>query len=75
VLNHAVPIDDLREPYIGKKWQRSTALGLKIAVLAVFLCQTVYHSIENYVENAATPPPTRLTTRGFHWVQEYPYSR
>jgi hypothetical protein len=75
VLNHAVPCDNLREPCIGKKWQRSTALGLKIAVLMVFLCQTVYHSIENYVENAATPPPTRLTTRGFHWVQEYPYSR
>jgi len=75
VFNRTLPGEDLREPFLKKGWPRSVTFGLKIAVLAVFLGQTIYHSIENYIEHDEQPPPTALTTRGFHWVQEYPYYR
>lgn len=76
VLNQVVPCDDLREPFLKKGWPRSVTFSLKIAVLTVFLGQMIYLSLENYyVARAAQPPPAPLTTRGFHWVQEYPYNR
>jgi hypothetical protein len=77
VLNLPVAPADLREPFFAKDKVRRGALILKIAVLALVLGLSVHSSIGRYsAQSSLAPSPSSpLTTRGFHWVQEYPYNK
>jgi hypothetical protein len=77
ILNRSPAPSNLRQPSFEKRWVRHTALALKIAVLAVFLSQTIHSAIVlQRTRVSPTPAPSYpLTSRGFHWIQEYPYNR
>jgi hypothetical protein len=77
VFNLPVSPSNLREPWLGNQRTRRIALSLKIVVLGIFLTRVIYSEVASYrvfaARTAATP--AALTTRGFHWIQEYPYNR
>jgi hypothetical protein len=78
ILNRsAAPSNLHHQPSFEKRWVRHTALALKIAVLAVFLSQSIHSAIVFHrMLLSRTPAPSYpLTSRGFHWIQEYPYNR
>jgi multidrug transporter EmrE-like cation transporter len=77
VLNRSPAPSNLQQPSFQKRWVRRTAQVLKIAVLAIFLSQSTHSAIVFHrMLLSRTPPPSYpLTSRGFHWIQEYPYNR
>lgn len=75
VLNRPALPSDLREPFFRNDRVRRTVLVLKVAVLAMVLGQLLYSAVGRYRLIVARTPASSLTTRGFHWVQEYPYTR
>lgn len=75
LLNLPVPPSDLREPFFGNDRVRRVVSILKIAVIAVFLSLTIYSEVGRYLLIASPSPASSLTTRRFHWVQEYPYNK
>jgi hypothetical protein len=77
VLNASTQPSNLSEPVLTRNSVRRTALVLKFTVLTILLVQTVASSVSRYREVASQTPPRAypLTTRGFHWIQEYPYNR
>jgi hypothetical protein len=76
VLNLPVAPSDLREPFFTNDKVRRGALILKVAALVLVSVLSFYSSIRRYNAQASRfSSPSPLTTRGFHWVQEYPYNR
>lgn len=77
ILNRAATPSNLRQPSFEKRWVRHTVLVLKIAVLAIFLSQSIHSGILYHRRLLSRTPALSypLTSRGFHWVQEYPYNR
>ena len=77
VLNRSAAPSNLRQPSFEKRWVRHTALALKIAVLAIFLGQSIHSGIIFRRTLLSRTPVLNypLTSRGFHWIQEYPYNR
>jgi multidrug transporter EmrE-like cation transporter len=77
VLNRSTAPSNLQQPSFKKRWVKRTALVLKIVVLAIFLSQSIHSAIVfRRTLSSRTPPPNYpLTSRGFHWIQEYPYNR
>jgi hypothetical protein len=77
VLNRSPAPSNLQQPSFQKRWVRRTAQVLKIAVLAIFLSQSTHSAfVFHRMLLSRTPPPSYpLTSRGFHWIQEYPYNR
>jgi len=74
VLNYPAVPSNLREPLVTRR----VALVVKVLVLVILLGQTIYSAVGLHRMVSAqreTAPPSPLTTRGFHWVQEYPYNR
>jgi hypothetical protein len=77
VLNRSTAPSNLRQPFFKQLWLQRTAVVFKIGILAIFLFQTIHSAINLHRTLASrTPPPqSPLTSRGFHWIQEYPYIR
>jgi hypothetical protein len=77
VLNRSTAPSDLHQPLFRQRWLRRTAIAFKIAVLATFLFQSIHSALNLHRTLASrTPPPQApLTSRGFHWIQEYPYNK
>jgi multidrug transporter EmrE-like cation transporter len=77
VFNLSAAPSNLRQPSFEKRWIRHTVIAVKIAILATFLGQSIHSEIVFHRTLAARTPAPRypLTSRGFHWVQEYPYNR
>jgi hypothetical protein len=77
LLNVPVHPSDLSEPAFRRPSTARVALVLKFAVLTVALGWSIFSSITSYrTSKAITAQPSYpLTTRGFHWIQEYPYNR
>jgi hypothetical protein len=77
VLNLPASSSDLREPFFRSDRVRRMVVILKIAAIAIVLAQTLNLAVDSYRSLATqTPPPASLlTSRGFHWVQEYPYNK
>ncbi len=75
LLNLPAPPSDLREPFFRSDRVRRVALILKIMVIAIFLSQTIYSAVGRYLLRDTPSPASSLTTKGFHWVQEYPYNK
>jgi hypothetical protein len=78
VLNSSTAPSNLRQPFFKKLWLQRAALAFKIVVLAIFLFQTIHSAISIHHQKLASrtpPPPSPLTSRGFHWIQEYPYNQ
>jgi hypothetical protein len=77
LFNLPVSPSNLREPWLGNQRTQRIALSLKVVVLGIFLTRMIYSEVASYraftARTAATP--AALTTRGFHWIQEYPYNR
>jgi hypothetical protein len=75
VLNRPVPAVDLGTPAIADTRVRGGATVLKYVCILFLIGGIALGSVKRYRatvargETAATP----LTSRGFHWVQEYPY--
>jgi hypothetical protein len=76
-LNRPVPAADLHEPRLADARLRRGAMVLKYLCILFLIGETTLGSVKRYREMSARgqPAPTPLTTRGFHWVQEYPYNR
>jgi hypothetical protein len=77
LLNQPAPPSNLRAPLIkNSRVQRLIPL-LKLGVLTLVVFSSVSRSLGYYRKMAslAPPPPSQLTSRGFHWVQEIPYNR
>jgi hypothetical protein len=79
VLNRSTAPSNLHQPFFKQLWLRRAAIVLKIAILATFLFQSIHLAINLHRTRAhasSTPPPqSPLTSRGFHWIQEYPYNK
>jgi hypothetical protein len=77
LLNAPVQPADLREPAFQRPSTARVALVVKFAVLTVALGWSIFSSISLYrTSKVITAQPSYpLTTRGFHWIQEYPYNR
>jgi hypothetical protein len=77
LLNVPVHPSDLSEPAFRRPSTARVALVLKFAVLTVALGWSIFSSITSYrTSKAITAQPSYpLTTRGFHWIQEYPFNR
>lgn len=77
VLNLPVAPSDLREPFFNSNKVRRGKLILKIAVLALFVGLTAFSAMGRFsMQTSLVPTPSSpLTTRGFHWIQEYPYNQ
>jgi hypothetical protein len=77
VLNRSAAPSNLRQPSFERRWVQRTALALKIAVLAIFLSQSIHSAIVFHRMLLSRTPALSypLTSRGFHWIQEYPYNR
>jgi hypothetical protein len=77
VLNRSTTPSDLRQPVFRQLWLRRAAIVFKVAILATFLFQSIHSAMNLYQTLASrTPPPkSPLTSRGFHWIQEYPYNQ
>lgn len=77
LLNAPVQPSDLREPAFQSPSTARAAVAVKLAVLTLALGWSIFSSITFYrTSKAATAQPSYpLTTRGFHWIQEYPYNR
>jgi hypothetical protein len=76
VLNRSTAPSDLHQPFFKHLWLRRAAVVFKTAILATFLFQSIHSAINLHRTLASrTPPPqSPLTSRGFHWIQEYPYN-
>ena len=76
-LNRSTAPSDLHPPFFKQLWLRRAAIVFKIAILATFLFQSIHSAINLHQTLASrTPPPqSPLTSRGFHWIQEYPYNQ
>ncbi len=78
VLNRPVPAMDLGAPVIKNTRVRDGATLLKYLCILFLIGGTALGSVKRYQEMVAAraePASTPLTSRGFHWVQEYPYRR
>jgi hypothetical protein len=77
LLNALVQPSDLSEPAFQRPSTARVALVVKFAVLTAALGWSIFSSITSYrTSKAITAQPSYpLTTRGFHWIQEYPYNR
>jgi len=77
VLNRSTAPSDLRQPFFKQLWLRRAAIMFKVAILATFLFQSIHSAINLHrtIASRTPPPQTPLTSRGFHWIQEYPYNR
>ncbi|WP_213807913.1 hypothetical protein [Granulicella sp. dw_53] len=78
VLNRATQPSDLSEPELNHRTLRKTALICKYVMLVLFLTLTINGSVRRYHrqrEVLISPSRYPLTTRGFHWIQEFPYNR
>ncbi|WP_353062060.1 hypothetical protein RBB77_12165 [Tunturibacter psychrotolerans] len=77
VLNRSTAPSNLRQPFFKQLWLQRAAIVFKIAILAIFLFQSIHSAISLHQSLASRtqPPPSPLTSRGFHWIQEYPYNQ
>ena len=78
VLNRSTAPSNLRQPFFKQLWLQRTAVAFKIVILTIFLFQTIHSAISLHHQKLASrtqPPPSPLTSRGFHWIQEYPYNQ
>jgi hypothetical protein len=77
LLNAPVHPADLSEPAFQRPSTSRVAHVVKFAVLTLALGWSISSSITSYrTSKALTAQPSYpLTTRGFHWIQEYPYNR
>jgi hypothetical protein len=78
VLNRSTVQSNLRQPFFKQLWLQRAAVAFKIVILAIFLFQTIHSAISLHHQKLAsrTPPlPSPLISRGFHWIQEYPYNK
>jgi hypothetical protein len=76
VLNRSTAPSRLRQPFFRQLWLQRTAMVFKVAILAIFLFQTIQSEINLHRTLVSRPPPqSPLTSRGFHWIQEYPYNK
>jgi len=78
VLNVPTQRSALAEPILHDRTFKRVGLVLKYTALGIFLTLTIKASIVRYRqqrESLGSPGRYPLTSRGFHWVQEYPYNR
>jgi hypothetical protein len=76
VLNRSTAPSNLRQPFSEQLWFQHAAIAFKFVILAIFLFQSIHSAISLHQRLAShTPPPSPLTSRGFHWIQEYPYNK
>ncbi len=77
LLNASVQPSNLSEPAFQRPSTTRVALVVKFAVLTVALGWSIFSLVTFYKSSKAitAQPSYPLTTRGFHWIQEYPYNR
>jgi hypothetical protein len=76
VLNRSTAPSNLSQPIFKQLWVQRAAIAFKIVILAIFLFQSIHSAISLHQSlNLRIPPPSPLTSRGFHWIQEYPYNQ
>lgn len=77
ILNRPVEPADLIGPGLGDARVRRGGVVLKYLLIVCLIGEIAFASMKHYREmsDRGAPPPTPLTTRGFHWVQEDPYNR
>lgn len=76
VLNRPVPAVNLSDAAFGEFSTSRSKRYLKSAVLTMVLTWAFISSMESYrAMKAYTVKRAPLTTRGFNWVQEYPFIR
>ena len=77
LLNAPTQPSDPCEPIFQRHATARAALMVKFIVLTAALGWSIFSSIPLYSRSRAitSQPAYPLTTRGFHWIQEYPYNR
>jgi hypothetical protein len=77
VLNRPVPAMDLGAPAIADSRIRGGATVLKYVCILFLIGGSALGGVKRYRAMVARGEPASmpLTSRGFHWVQEYPYNR
>jgi hypothetical protein len=74
VLNRPVMPEKLTHPTIRKQWQLYLSFSLKVVVIGMFLSH-IAMSLYRMDASQHLQPSFPLTSRGFHWIQDYPYNR
>jgi hypothetical protein len=76
LLNQPAPPSNLRAPLIKNSRMQRLIPVLKLGVLTLVVFSSLSRSLGYYRKMAslAPPRPSKLTSRGFHWVQEIPYN-
>jgi hypothetical protein len=75
LLNQPAPASPLPKPLLKIAHLQRLIPVLKLAVLILVLFSNASKSLGYYRKMASlAPPPSKLTSRGFHWVQEIPYN-
>ena len=76
VTNDSVAPSNISEPVLIQRHRRAAQI-VKVVVISLILVQNLSSAVQRYrvLASRKAPPPSTLTTTGFHWVQEYPNNK